>query len=722
MQLIQKSPNIHDELTTSYRRQVIFAIVVLSVIIFSIYGNSFDCSWHFDDKPNITDNPNLHLRELSWSSIKQALFSDRRHPTSLYRPAACLSFALNHYFGGRDVFGFHLVNTSVHLLSSVFLFFFIYNTLNLPSLKAKYASKSYSIAILATILWAINPVQTQAVTYIVQRMASLAGMFYILSMYLYMRARTTDSTGQKVLFSIPCFISFALAFGSKENAVMLPISLLLYEALIIQEYPGRFIRKNIGIGVIVFGATLLLGLTYIYSKGGTIFSIMGADAYEGRPFSLIQRLLSEPRIIIFYISLLIYPVPNRLSVAHSIQISTSLVDPIQTMFAMIFVFGAIAYLFVLARKYPLFSFCYMFFFLNHLIESTIFPLELIFEHRNYIPSMFFFVPVAIGFSNLLQRYSEKRSMHLTISAFVVFLLIGLGHSTFMRNFTWKNPKSLWSDAVEKAHDQFRVHHNLGMYFQDHGYEKQAIKEYEKALKSPVIHRRDEKIVTYHNLGKLYGESGDYEKAEFYYQEAVRMKPNFSDALAGLALVYDKKGENELFQEYLTKAIKVNPGDPYINFNMGLYFLKTGMPDKAIYYFRISMKDEELKKRGLLHLGIAYKQKGCLGRALVCFRESARADTRNISPHLHLAEIFCQTGNESMARQEAETIVDFFAHNEDLFYQTIDLISKKGNSRDVQLSACLLLPLISRACNGRTGHSNEWKAYMKKILEKQQGFK
>jgi len=358
--------------------------------------------------------------------------------------------------------------------------------------------------------------------------------------------------------------------------------------------------------------------------------------------------------------------------------------------------------------------------LNHLVESTVFPLELVFEQRNYIPSMLFFVPLAIGFCALLERYANKRSMQTTISAFVVFLLIGLGHSTFMRNFTWKSQESLWIDAAQKAPDQFRVHYNLAVYYENHGYKTRAIKEYKKALGSRVLYRKDE--TAYYHIGKVYYELKHYEKAESFYQKALHMKPDFSYALAGLALVYDKKGDNELFQKYLTKAIKANPGDPFINLNMGLYFLKNGTPDKAIYHFRLSMKDGGLRKRGLLYLGIAYKQKGRLGRARAYFRESARAGAHNITPHLHLAEIYCKTGYETKARQEAETILDFFTHNKNLFYQTIDLISKKGNARDVQLSACLLLPLISRACNGKAGHLNEWKAYLKKTLEKEKVFK
>ena len=716
MELTQGSLGLHGQLSTSYCRKVVFCIIVLSLTIFSVYGNSLDCSWHFDDKPNITDNPNLHLKELSWDNVKGALFSDRRDPSTLYRPVACLSFALNYYLGGLDVFGYHLVNILIHLVSSIFLFLFIYHTLNLPSLRPRYASHAYSISLLATILWAINPIQIQAVTYIVQRMASLAGMFYIMSMYCYLRARVAEKTGGKLLFFLLCFVSFAMAFGSKENAAMLPLSLLLYEILLIQEHGCQCLRKNIKGFLIVFGAIMLLGLIYLYYRGGNIFSFMAG--YGERPFSMTQRLLTEPRIIILYISLLLYPVPSRLSIAHSIQISTSLLDPVSTLISILFVVGSIGILVFMARKHPLFSFCFLFFLLNHLIESTIIPLELIFEHRNYIPSMLFFVPVVIGFCNLLELYSTKRTMKYIISSFMVLLLIGFGHSTFMRNFTWKNEKSLWIDAVEKAPNQFRAHHNLGRYYQDHGYGEEAISEYERALKGGGFHRKNEAVITYYNLGKLYYELEDYEKAKSFYRKAVHMEPEFFYALGNLASIYDKEGKAALADHYLMKAIKANPGDPYINFNMGLYYLKNKKPEKAIYHLMTSMKDKGLSKRALLHLGIAYKQKGWFGRAVVCFRESATMDPQNITPHLHLAEIYSTTGNESMSRQEAETVVNYMMHNEDLFYQTIDLISKKGRVKDVQLSTTLILPLIFEACNEKSRRLNEWEEYVKKILEKE----
>jgi protein O-mannosyl-transferase len=193
--------------------------------------------------------------------------------------------------------------------------------------------------------------------------------------------------------------------------------------------------------------------------------------------------------------------PHRLSIAHSFELSTSLFEPVTTFFAILFVFGLIAFSLAIARKRPLFAYCILFFVVNHLIESTIFSLELVFEHRNYLPSMLFFVPIAAGLCYLLDHFAYRKRMKYVLCAFIVLLLVGLGHSTFMRNFTWKNEESLWIDASEKAPGEFRVHHNLGKFYQDYGFNQEAIEEYKKALAAPSGHRKGEIIVTHYNLGK-----------------------------------------------------------------------------------------------------------------------------------------------------------------------------------------------------------------------------
>jgi len=327
---------------TPSARQSIFAACALTIALFLFYSNSLDCSWHLDDIPNITDNHRIHLSGLRWEGIKAALYSDQRNPTILYRPVAALSFALNYYFGGLDVRGYHLANITVHVVASVFLFLFMYSAMHLPSLEKRYGSRGYFIALLSTFLWAIHPIQTQAVTYIVQRMASLAGMFYIMAMYFYLRARTAPARKQRILFGVMCACAFILALGSKENAALLPISLLLFEILFFQGIRGRALFGNLKTIFLLAGITIVAGGGYFLYREGSLLSFL--SGYQDRPFTLYQRLLTEPRVLLFYVSQLLYPSPERLSVAHSIQVSTSPFHPVTTLPAIIFIIGSTAFL------------------------------------------------------------------------------------------------------------------------------------------------------------------------------------------------------------------------------------------------------------------------------------------------------------------------------------------------------------------------------------------
>ena len=329
--------NPESEIHISECRKKVFVFIILLTIILVIYSNTFHASWNFDDTPNILENKALHLTSLTWANIKQTFFDEEYSSGRLYRPVARLSFALNYYLGKDDVFGYHVVNISIHFLTAFFLFLFIYHTLNLPLQKKRYGQSSYFIAVLSTVFWAINPMQTQAVTYIVQRMASMAGLFYIMAMYFYLKGRSASHSLRTNVYFFICAISVLLAFGSKENTFVLPITLLLYELIILQPNPGNI-------------------LDFI-------------NSYNKRVFSFQERLLTEPRIIIFYISLILYPMPTRLSLVHDITLSHSLFNPPTTILGIFFILASILFALLAQKKWPLLAFCILFFFLNHSIET-----------------------------------------------------------------------------------------------------------------------------------------------------------------------------------------------------------------------------------------------------------------------------------------------------------------------------------------------------------------
>jgi protein O-mannosyl-transferase len=701
------------EVGISHCRKVVFAVLSLAIILLAVYGNSFDCSWHFDDEPNITDNPNLHMTELSWEQVSKALKSDRNNPHFFYRPVACLSFALNHYFGGLDVFGYHLVNLLIHFLSSVFLFLFILNTLQLPSLKERYSSNTYAIALLATVLWSINPIQTQAVTYIVQRMASLAAMFYLISMYFYLKARTAYNTKPRVAFFILSGLSFLLAIGSKENAAMLPISLFLYEAIVIQEDTRLFFRRNLKWFILSCSVIALVGLTHFYTRHGNVFSFLGG--YENRPFTFAERLLTQPRIIIFYVSLLVYPLSSRLNIAHSFELSRSLLDPISTVFSIAAILFSIAFAFYVARKRPLISFCILFFFLNHVIESSIFPLELVYEHRNYIPSMLFFLPFSIGLIALLKRYESKKTMKYSLAAFIVFLLAAFGHATYLRNFDWKSPGTLWGDSVEKSPDLMRTHHNFGRYYQNRGDLRTALKIYQQALSKTATNRKDESFITHYNIGKAWADLNDYGRAESHFRQAINLNPSYSPAYNNLAAAYEWQGKKDLAYETLQKAFRIDPYAPFLNHNLGLHYLKEGRPADAIEHLRRALHSVEYKSSATLCLAIAHKQEGRLGKASVLFRKALRKNPQDTGIHLHLAELYQKAGHPALALKEAERALDL-AITRGTFHKILADLLENDRTGNLKPNGKIVIPLLGQAVRQKTTALNEWKAALRKATE------
>jgi tetratricopeptide (TPR) repeat protein len=685
--------DLKSEIYLSEYRKKIFVFITLFIIILSIYSNTFQAPWHFDDTSNIVENSALHLTKFSWPNIKKTFFAKPRPPGELYRPVACLSFALNYYFGKDNVSGYHIVNISIHFLAAIFLFLFIYHTLNLPLLKAKYGSNSYFIALLSAALWAINPIQSQAITYIVQRMASMAGMFYIISMYLYVKGRTATHNHTKITFFLLCGISAILAFGSKENAIMLPVSLFLYDFLLIQGVSRETTKKNLKILLVAAVLSISIVIMYFAFSEATFSSLFGL--YERRPFTLWERLIAQPRIIIFYISLLLYPMSTRLCVEHDIAISNSLFDPPTTIIYIIVIIGILIGAIFITKRKPLIAFSVLFFFLNHIIESTILPLELIFEHRNYIPSMLFFVPIAIGLINALSYFSYKRSMQVIIALSIVLVIIGEGHATFMRNFTWSSEESLWIDCTEKYPHLIRAHHNLGLYYTTHNQEEKAIDEYEKALESKAIHTIEEKSITYSNLGLIYFQKKEYEKAKRYYLQAIEINPCCRGTHNNLAVLLATTTKD--FKEVLTelkKAITCNPASMNAYSNMGILLIKMGKTDEGIVNLKKALEIEPNYVPTLERLGYAYMKKGRLGTSFIYFKRTLNQRPKNIRAFLYLAEIYVFSGHKQKAQKSLSQFVDIIQYK--------DLVSLLDNFLGIESllnispDMSTILPLLSKA--------------------------
>jgi Tfp pilus assembly protein PilF len=579
--------------------------VLFSTVIAISYFNSFSGSWQLDDKPNILANDPIQITQFSYSQLMGSMFA---LPGSggFYRPLPCLSLAVNWYFGQTSVFGYHLFNLIIHILTAWIVFLTIKTLFSTPRLYNVYSKDEIDfISGLASLLWALNPIQTQAVTYIVQRMASMAALFAILALFMYLKARLADSSIKRIFFLLSSSASFLFAVFSKENAAALPLVVPFLELFFFKHI---FNRPFLIRGVVWFSLGLIICILagFAVRPEGLDFIL---NYYENRPFTLSERVLTESRILIYYITLIAYPAPWRLSIEHDVSLSTGIFTPVTTFAAIFSILCLHVIALLLFRKQPLTSFAIIFFFINHLVESTVVPLELIFEHRNYLPSLLLFVPFAQGVNFLVHRLQIKTAIRSLIILTTTITIILLGYATHLRNITWHSEESLWLDAVHKAPNSARPLATLAIKLA--WGENPSEEKYRKALAltektlNMVQARKQLVAPQLGNIASILGKLGNYEKSIDYYIQALSIQPEDGNIRFNLAKTYFtignfSKSENEL-QWLLEKGyIHVD----YFNL-LSLVFMWQNYPEKALAASQHAFKYGPKRPDVMMTLGRAF---------------------------------------------------------------------------------------------------------------------
>ena len=641
------------------------AFLFFFFFIFILYSNTLNASWHLDDRPNIINNFYLHIDSFHPKEILNTFFTDPHNPEILskkpYRPVACLSFAINWYFGHDQVFGYHIVNILIHFLTAFFLFLFILKLFNTPNLKNQQSSPFF-IALLSSILWAANPIQTQAVTYIVQRMALLAAFFYILGMYSYINARLcSGSTRRFVWFSL-CLFSYLLAFFSKKNAAMMPISLMLLEIIFFQKLSNWKVRKNVLIIVSAALAFVLLAGTLTFLKPDLLI----LDLYSTRNFTLYERLLTQTRVVLFYLSQIFYPSPGRLSIAHDVVLSTSILNPWTTLPSILIIFFMIGFSIFQIQNWPIFSFSVLFFFLNHIIESSIIPLELIFEHRNYLPSFFLFLPLAFVSYHVITLIRKKNKIIaifslISILAYVIFFMTG----TFLRNQVWKDDITLWTDTLSKAPGDARAYNILAIKLawgdaSTHPNRfDMALKLFEQSLEKnmPSSYLKAD---VYGNMALVYfHHKHDPAKAFAYFDKALGTDSSNLKIRRDLveALIIHRDFGNALKQVNILLS-KNNKNGRYHNLK-GHILLWQGKYDAALTCFKDAYQLKADKVSVLLNSAVAISLSGNYSTAEHILVEAVRSYPMDMTFYFALIENSVRAGENDQATLYVEKTLNRF---------------------------------------------------------------
>jgi tetratricopeptide (TPR) repeat protein len=586
---------------------IVFALGLLCIII---YSNTLHSPFIFDDFPNIRKNIFIRLADLDFKRLSDTAFI-RPNPT---RPVANISFALNHYIGEYDVFGYHVTNIFIHFINGILVYFLSLITFtqlwrepdkDIPRFRS---TSILLMSLFSALIFITHPIQTQSVTYIVQRMNSMAVMFYLLSLLLYVYGRLTRPGWKKLILFCGCSMSWIMALGSKEIACTLPLIILLYEWYFFQDLRSDWLRKNIKYLLALFA--ILIVVIFIFLGLSPIDKILAT--YTNRDFTMMERVLTQFRVVVFYISLLLFPHPSRLNLLHHFTTSASLIEPPVTLLALLIIIGLIGLGIYCARRQRLISFCIFWFVINLLIESSVIGVEMIYEHRLYLP-MF-------GFALIVSRvmfycFSKRRSWAIIGSTVIILSLCA---ATYVRNRAWQDGITLWSDVVSKSPQNHRAHLNLGVTLREQKRLTEAISHFSEALRIKPGYAK-----THNNLGIALAQQGKLAEAIGYLSRALQIQPDYAEAHNNLGTALARQGKLEEAVGHLSEALQIKPDYVDAHYNLGSALNEQGRPKDAVKYLSKAVRIEPHYAEAHNNLGNALKRLGRLDEAIEHFSEAVR---------------------------------------------------------------------------------------------------
>ena len=625
-----KLPRIEKGIHLNSPIKSVLIILIFGILGVLIYSNTLESPFVLDDQRRILDNPDIRIEALTLQNLYRAAFGKNSADA---RPVGNISFALNYYLHRYEPAGYHLLNILIHLTAGVLLFLILKTTLDLKSIRSEFNHSEW-IALFAALLWLVNPVQTQSVTYIVQRFNSLAAMFYLLSFRFYLNGRLTAKKRMRRTWFAVAVLAWLLALGCKENAVMLPFIILLYDWYFFQDLSQKWLKKQLLLIAAIGVLFSVFALIHLGTDPWEKFNDL-RDFSEGQ-FTIGQRMLTQSRVVVYYLSLILAPHPSRLNLDYDFALSYSLMNPVTTLLSLLGIIGLTVLAVLLAKKQRLMSFCIFWFLGNLVIESSVIPLAIIFEHRTYLPSMLVFLfPMA-----LVYRYIRPKWLVTGICCALVALY---AYWTFERNNVWRDKLTLWADCVKKSPHKARPYSQLGAAQKQLNLKDEAFQTFSKAVElAPHI------AESHHNLGVMLEERNQIDDAIEHYRQAIRIEPAYLKSRNNLGIALLKKGHADEAIEQLQISRQIKPDYAPTHYNLGLALSKQGRLDAAIESFSATIRLNPKNPNAHLNLGNALLAQGRRDQALTHFQKAIQLDPDNAEIRLYVGSQMLNQDNRDEA--------------------------------------------------------------------------
>ena len=632
-------------------------VLLIALLGLIVYSNTFDVPFVFDDVPYIVNNPTIkdfgYFIDTSKADGLKIATVTRRYLDTRY--VGFLSFWANYKLGGLNPQGYHAVNITLHVLCSLLLYVIVRLTFGTPALKGSALDPHQRlIALFTALLFAVHPLQTEAVTYISQRVGLLAAFFYLGSVASYAGSRLTAGRSTKYIFYVLCLVSAFLAMKSKENAFTLPLALVLYELLFLKASS----RKRMLLLFPLLLTMVIIPFEYISERleQGGLSSAMSEASRLDTDMPRTDYMLTQFTVIATYMRLIVLPVGQNLDYDWSEY--HSVLDPL-VMLSFVLIMATLSlacFLLYRSRRgdgsLRLAGFGIIWFFLALSVESGAIPIsELIFEYRVYLPSAGFFVAAVTSIFVVVHKLKGRwqAAGQAAVAALSILTITFMGVA-YARNTVWQDAVSLWADAVRKSPKKARPHNNLGLAYLHKGLTDTAF-EYllvavkldpdfadahnnlglayiyngmpDKGIKhcQRAIELTSDFPKAYNNLGLAYYSKGMARQAIDNYKTSIKMNPDFAEAYHNLGNVYIQTRQYNNAIELFNKVLKINPDLAGTYHSLGYSYYMKGNIEEAIKHYKTALGLQPEKKNTHFALGLAYQKKGLVDKAQEHFKKA-----------------------------------------------------------------------------------------------------
>ena len=548
------------------RVTTVVALAVIAVAVVAAYANSFSGPFVFDDASSIVANPTI--RHLSWA----ALAPPNTSVTAQGRPVLNLSLALNYAISGTNPWSYHALNVAIHLFAAFALFGVVRLTLLSLNPQPSTLNSASGLAFTVALLWAVHPLQTEGVTYTIQRAESLMGLFFLLTFYCFARAAQCHPIGDKApardrraagWFAL-AVASSALGMATKEVTVVVPPLVLLYDRTFVSGTFRDALRRHRGFYAALASTWLLLAALVLSTggdRGGSFGNGLAWWAYPLTQFQAITR----------YLALAVWPHP--LVFEYGTYWVTRTADVIAWVLPVAVLLVATAW--ALVRR-PALGFLGAWFFVI-LAPTSLAPgtTQMIVEHRMYLPLAAVLLAVVVA----LHAWLKARAVVVTSVAAALLAL-----ATFARNADYRSETALWRDTVEKRPENPLAHQMLALALDRAGDTAGALAHYEAALQL-----KPNFALAHDTLGLLLFRLGRREEAAAHFEAALRLQPEFADAHdhLGVALARQRHWAEAIAQH--EAALRLKPDFPDAHFNLANVLAAAGRAAEAAPHFEAALR-------------------------------------------------------------------------------------------------------------------------------------